>query len=372
MLGIHQRPVVVDKMIVPPVRGDLKLMSIGFFLDDNSPVMWRGPMLHKALEQFLSDVHWGELDTLLVDMPPGHGRRRDLARPAAAAGRGPGRHDPAAGGPAGRRARGGHGPEDRDAAARRGREHVVPGRHRRAALRQRRRRGAGRGAGRRRSSDGCRSTRACESAPTSASRSSPLSRMRRRRVPSERSQRPCELPAAAGSSVPCRSPFSAERRTGATWAPVLEGENLLLLRGTSWTARLLAALALPLVRACGGLLVRPPAPAPVEERLVRGAAGAELSVREPVGAEGGAEVREQVRPRRHRPGPTAAPRSCRRGSRPSGVRSPWCPSRRSAGGSCLASSRPSRRCCRRCAPTSSAGRSDAGRSSSSCPRIRPA
>jgi ATP-binding protein involved in chromosome partitioning len=73
MLGIHQRPVVVDKMIVPPVRGDLKVMSIGFFLDDNSPVMWRGPMLHRALEQFLSDVHWGDLDTLVVDMPPGTG-----------------------------------------------------------------------------------------------------------------------------------------------------------------------------------------------------------------------------------------------------------------------------------------------------------
>jgi ATP-binding protein involved in chromosome partitioning len=73
MLGVHQRPVVVDKMIVPPVRGELKLMSIGFFLDDNSPVMWRGPMLHRALEQFLSDVHWGELDTLVVDMPPGTG-----------------------------------------------------------------------------------------------------------------------------------------------------------------------------------------------------------------------------------------------------------------------------------------------------------
>jgi ATP-binding protein involved in chromosome partitioning len=73
MLGIHQRPVAVDKMIVPPVRGDLKVMSIGFFLDENSPVMWRGPMLHRALEQFLSDVHWGELDTLVVDMPPGTG-----------------------------------------------------------------------------------------------------------------------------------------------------------------------------------------------------------------------------------------------------------------------------------------------------------
>jgi ATP-binding protein involved in chromosome partitioning len=78
LLGITQRPVVVDKMIVPPVRtidgaGALKLMSIGFFLDDNEPVMWRGPMLHRALEQFLSDVHWGELDTLVVDMPPGTG-----------------------------------------------------------------------------------------------------------------------------------------------------------------------------------------------------------------------------------------------------------------------------------------------------------
>jgi ATP-binding protein involved in chromosome partitioning len=73
MLGVHQRPVVVDRMIVPPVRDELKLMSIGFFLEDNAPVMWRGPMLHKALEQFLSDVHWGELDMLLVDMPPGTG-----------------------------------------------------------------------------------------------------------------------------------------------------------------------------------------------------------------------------------------------------------------------------------------------------------
>src|SRR5947209_9753544 len=73
ILGVHQKPVLVDKMIVPPVKDDLKLMSIGFFLDDNQPVMWRGPMLHRALEQFLSDVHWGELDVLVVDMPPGTG-----------------------------------------------------------------------------------------------------------------------------------------------------------------------------------------------------------------------------------------------------------------------------------------------------------
>ena len=74
ILGIHQLPVAVDQMIVPPVKDELKLMSIGFFLDArNEPVMWRGPMLHRALEQFLTDVHWGELDVLVVDMPPGTG-----------------------------------------------------------------------------------------------------------------------------------------------------------------------------------------------------------------------------------------------------------------------------------------------------------
>jgi ATP-binding protein involved in chromosome partitioning len=73
MLGVRRKPVVVDKMIVPPVAHDLRLMSIGFFLDGNEPVMWRGPMLHRAFEQFLQDVHWGDLDVLVVDMPPGTG-----------------------------------------------------------------------------------------------------------------------------------------------------------------------------------------------------------------------------------------------------------------------------------------------------------
>src|SRR5438477_5881298 len=73
LLGIRQKPVAVDRMIVPPVKDGLKLMSIGFFLDGNEPVMWRGPMLHRALEQFLTDVHWGDLDVLVVDMPPGTG-----------------------------------------------------------------------------------------------------------------------------------------------------------------------------------------------------------------------------------------------------------------------------------------------------------
>jgi len=74
ILGIQQKPVALDELIVPPVKEGLKLMSIGFFLEEqNEPVMWRGPMLHKALEQFLTDVHWGELDLLVVDMPPGTG-----------------------------------------------------------------------------------------------------------------------------------------------------------------------------------------------------------------------------------------------------------------------------------------------------------
>jgi ATP-binding protein involved in chromosome partitioning len=74
IFGVHQAPVLVDRLMIPPVKGDLKLMSIGFFLESgNQPVMWRGPMLHRALEQFLQDVHWGELDTLVVDMPPGTG-----------------------------------------------------------------------------------------------------------------------------------------------------------------------------------------------------------------------------------------------------------------------------------------------------------
>ncbi|MGI9116464.1 MAG: Mrp/NBP35 family ATP-binding protein [Gaiellales bacterium] len=73
MLGIHQRPVTVDKMIVPPVAHGLRTISIGYFMEEGGAVLWRGPMLHKAMQQFLSDVHWGELDVLLIDMPPGTG-----------------------------------------------------------------------------------------------------------------------------------------------------------------------------------------------------------------------------------------------------------------------------------------------------------
>jgi ATP-binding protein involved in chromosome partitioning len=73
MLGIDQEPVVLDQMIVPPVGHGVKVISTGFFVPDEQPVIWRGPMLHKALEQFLTDVLWGDPDYLLVDMPPGTG-----------------------------------------------------------------------------------------------------------------------------------------------------------------------------------------------------------------------------------------------------------------------------------------------------------
>lgn len=73
MLGVSEEPTVIDGMIVPPVAGGVKVISIGMFVPDGQPVIWRGPMLHRALQQFLADVYWGDLDVLLLDLPPGTG-----------------------------------------------------------------------------------------------------------------------------------------------------------------------------------------------------------------------------------------------------------------------------------------------------------
>ena len=73
LLGVTASPTKLDRMILPPVVRDVKVISIGMFLDEDRPVAWRGPMLHRALEQFVTDVHWGDLDVLLVDLPPGTG-----------------------------------------------------------------------------------------------------------------------------------------------------------------------------------------------------------------------------------------------------------------------------------------------------------
>ncbi|MDQ1603026.1 MAG: ATP-binding protein involved in chromosome partitioning [Actinomycetota bacterium] len=73
MLGVTGRPTQVEQMIMPPVAHDVKVISIGMFVSGNAPVVWRGPMLHRALQQFLADVYWGDLDVLLMDLPPGTG-----------------------------------------------------------------------------------------------------------------------------------------------------------------------------------------------------------------------------------------------------------------------------------------------------------
>ncbi|MET8648243.1 MULTISPECIES: Mrp/NBP35 family ATP-binding protein [Nocardia] len=73
MLGTDQRPTQVERMIMPPVAHGVKVISIAMFTQGNTPVVWRGPMLHRALQQFLADVFWGDLDVLLLDLPPGTG-----------------------------------------------------------------------------------------------------------------------------------------------------------------------------------------------------------------------------------------------------------------------------------------------------------
>jgi ATP-binding protein involved in chromosome partitioning len=73
MLGIDRPPVVIDSMLVPPDAHGVRCISMGFFAAEDQPVIWRGPMLHKALEQFLTDVYWDDPDFLVVDLPPGTG-----------------------------------------------------------------------------------------------------------------------------------------------------------------------------------------------------------------------------------------------------------------------------------------------------------
>ena len=73
MLGVSQPPTVIDDMIIPPETHGVHCVSMGFFAQEDQPVIWRGPMLHKALEQFLTDVYWNNPDFLLIDLPPGTG-----------------------------------------------------------------------------------------------------------------------------------------------------------------------------------------------------------------------------------------------------------------------------------------------------------
>ncbi len=73
MIGVDHGPSTIEKLLVPPVVHGVRCLSMGYFVPDEQPVIWRGPMLHKALEQFLVDAYWGDPDFLLIDMPPGTG-----------------------------------------------------------------------------------------------------------------------------------------------------------------------------------------------------------------------------------------------------------------------------------------------------------
>ena len=73
MLGVTGQPTRIDDMLLPPIAHEVKAVSIGMFVPEGQPVVWRGPMLHRAIEQFLADVFWGDLDILLLDLPPGTG-----------------------------------------------------------------------------------------------------------------------------------------------------------------------------------------------------------------------------------------------------------------------------------------------------------
>jgi ATP-binding protein involved in chromosome partitioning len=73
LFGVRRNPTAIGGLMLPVPAHGVRLMSVGFFVDDEQPVMWRGPMLHKALEQFVTDVRWGELDVFLLDLPPGTG-----------------------------------------------------------------------------------------------------------------------------------------------------------------------------------------------------------------------------------------------------------------------------------------------------------
>ncbi len=73
MLGVEGQPTRLDDMLLPPIAHEVKAVSIGMFVPEGQPVVWRGPMLHRAIEQFLADVYWGDLDVLLLNLPPGTG-----------------------------------------------------------------------------------------------------------------------------------------------------------------------------------------------------------------------------------------------------------------------------------------------------------
>ena len=195
MLGTDRDPVVIDQMLVPPEAYGVRCISIGYFVPEGQAVIWRGPMLHKALEQFLTDVYWDEPDFLLIDMPPGTGDialslSQYLPRGEVYVVTTP---QPAAQKVA--RAVGGDGREGEPAREGHHREHELVHRRRRQALRdlrQRRRRRTGRRAGR--------------AAARSAAAGAGAARGRRRRPPDHRGRIPTARPRRRSTRSPAASP----------------------------------------------------------------------------------------------------------------------------------------------------------------------
>ena len=142
LMGVDELPPPEGEKMVPALAHGVKVMSMGFLIGQEEALVWRGPMIHSALRQLLTEVVWGELDYLVVDLPPGHGGRAAQRGPARAAHRRGGGHHPAASLRERRAARGHRIPEAQRAGAR------DRGEHERGGLRQRRR-------GARRAGDGC-------------------------------------------------------------------------------------------------------------------------------------------------------------------------------------------------------------------------
>ena len=207
MLGVTRQPTRVDDMLLPPEAFGVLVVSIGMFVPPGQPVVWRGPMLHRALQQFLADVFWGDLDVLLLDLPPGTGRHRHLRGAAAAELRDRRGHHPAGRRRRGRRAGRVRRRADPAARGRRRGEHVVARAARRLAARRCSAPVAGRPspttsrgspAATSRCSGRCRSTCACARPATRAPPwcSAPRTPPPRRRCRASRARWP---PAAAAS-----------------------------------------------------------------------------------------------------------------------------------------------------------------------------
>ena len=225
MLGVNGRPEVNGERKIMPLTAPsgVKVMSIGFFVEENAAVVWRGPMLHKAIQQFLEDVDWGELDYLLLDLPPGTGDVSMTLAQLLPQARIADRHDAAAGRADRRPPRRRDGRQGRPRGARRDREHVRLHHARRPALhdlRRGRRPDAGRRARRAAARQGpaaggaARARRRRHAAGASPSRRRPASVAIREAARGIIAATPVELPVMQAPAAPMPEPVAVGATAG--------------------------------------------------------------------------------------------------------------------------------------------------------------